>query len=340
MADPRFFRRKGPLTAAELAELTSSEVWGTPPVDTAYEDVAPLQLAQAGHVSFLDNPKYVDEFSKTEAGAVVVHPDRKDRAPEGCLLLLNHDPYRAYALIASAFYPDDVEAPGVSPAAHVSDTARIGAGSQIAAGAVIGPEAEIGPGSVIGANAVIGEGCQIGAAARIGANVTISHSIIGNAVRILPGTCIGQDGFGYAMGAAGHQKVPQLGRVLIGDGTEIGSNTTVDRGAGPDTVIGRGVIIDNLVQIGHNAVIGDGCVIVAQVGISGSTTLGRGVVLAGQVGIAGHLKIGDGTRVAAQSGIMNDVEPGSEMFGSPAMPKREAIKQLIWLKKNSSRGKK
>jgi UDP-3-O-[3-hydroxymyristoyl] glucosamine N-acyltransferase len=339
MADPRFYRNAGPFSAARLAELTGSEVSGDDP-DREFHDVAPLQNASADQVSFIDNPKYLDAFRVTEAGAVVVHPDRKDMAPKGCLLLLNSDPYRAYAIIASTFYPDEIDEASIAPGAHIHPTARVADGCRVDSGAVIGAGAVIGPGGWIGANSVIGDAVEIGAKARIGANVTISHAIIGNAVRILPGTCIGQDGFGYAMGAKGHQKVPQLGRVMIGDGTEIGANVTIDRGAGPDTVIGRGVIIDNLVQIAHNVVVGDGCVIVAQVGISGSTELGRGVVLAGQVGVAGHLNIGDGATVTAQSGVMHDILPGAVMFGSPAIPKAEAIRQLIWLKKNSARGKK
>lgn len=339
MADPRFYHRAGPFDAASLAELTGSDVSGGSP-DREFEDVAPLQSATSEQVSFIDNPKYLDAFRRTEAGAVVVHPDRREMAPEGCLLLLNPDPYRAYAVIATAFYPDEIEEPSIAPGAHVHATARVADGCRVDPGAVIGAHSVIGPGSWIGANTVIGEAVEIGARGRVGANVTISHAIIGNAVRILPGTCIGQDGFGYAMGPSGHQKVPQLGRVIIGDGTEIGANVTIDRGAGPDTIIGRGAIIDNLVQIAHNVVVGDGCVIVAQVGISGSTELGRGVVLAGQVGVAGHLKIGDGATVTAQSGVMHDIPAGAVMFGSPAVPKTEAIRQLIWLKKNSARGKK
>ena len=338
MADPRFFEKAGPFTASRLAELIGGEVIGGSP-DSQFDDVAALKLAGQNTVSFLDNPKYADDFRTTKAGACIIHPDRAGEAPEGCTLLTCSDPYRGYAKVAAAFYPEAIGQPEISPAAIVDSTAQIGEGCVIHPGAVIGARVIIGPQSSVGANTVIEAGVEIGAGCHIAANVTISHAIIGNRVRLLAGVRIGQDGFGYAMGAAGHLRVPQLGRVLIEDGVEIGSNSCVDRGAGPDTVIGAGTIIDNLVQIAHNVVIGQGCVIVSHVGISGSTELGRGVVLGGQVGIAGHLKIGDGVRVAAQSGIMNDIPAGEEWFGSPAQPKKEAIRQIIWVKRNSGRGR-
>jgi len=141
------------------------------------------------------------------------------------------------------------------------------------------------------------------------------------------------------MGPKGHLKVPQLGRVVIGDDVEIGANTTIDRGAGPDTIVGPGCRIDNLVQIGHNVELGAGCVIVSQVGISGSTRLGRGVVLGGQVGVAGHLTLGDGCQVAAQSGIMRDIPPGETVMGYPAKPIKEFWREIAALKNLVSRKK-
>ncbi len=143
---------------------------------------------------------------------------------------------------------------------------------------------------------------------------------------------VGQDGFGFAIDAAGHVRVPQLGRVLIHDGVQIGANTTIDRGAGPDTIIGAGTWIDNLVQIGHNVQIGRGCIIVAQVGISGSTVLEDFVALGGQTGVAGHLRIGSGAQVAAQSGVMRDIPVGESQMGSPAVPSKTHMRQLATLK--------
>jgi UDP-3-O-[3-hydroxymyristoyl] glucosamine N-acyltransferase len=195
----------------------------------------------------------------------------------------------------------------------------------------VGARAEIGRRTLIGANAVIGPGVVIGDDCVVGAGATISHSLIGDRVNVYPGARLGQDGFGFAMGPEGHLKVPQLGRVIVEDDVEIGANTTIDRGAGPDTVIGAGTKIDNLVQIGHNVRLGRGCILVAQVGISGSTRFGDGVAAGGQAGFTGHLHVGAGARIAAQSGVMRDVEPGATIGGSPAVPIQEFLRQGVVL---------
>jgi UDP-3-O-[3-hydroxymyristoyl] glucosamine N-acyltransferase len=170
---------------------------------------------------------------------------------------------------------------------------------------------------VIGASVVLGDDV------RVGANATLSHCIVGSRVRIYTGVRIGQDGFGFAPDPDAPVKVPQLGRVIVGDDVEIGANTTIDRGAGPDTIIGSGTMIDNLVQIGHNVQIGRGCVLVSQVGISGSTRLGDYVMIGGQDGLTGHLTIGDGAKIGAQAGVLRDVKAGETVLGSPSMPIRE-----------------
>jgi len=192
---------------------------------------------------------------------------------------------------------------------------------------------QIGKGCYIEAGAVIGRNVQIGDYVRIGANANISHAHIGSYSRLYPGVRVGQDGFGFAIDPKGHVKVPQLGRVMIGQHVEIGANSCIDRGAGPDTEIGDGTWIDNLVQIGHNVKIGRGCIIVSQVGISGSTVLEDFVALGGQAGVAGHLRIGMGARIAAQSGIMKNVPAGEEQMGSPALPIRDFMKQVALLKR-------
>ncbi len=193
----------------------------------------------------------------------------------------------------------------------------IGKGVRIDAGAVIGERVNIGDGCWIGANTVIGDGVEIGDGCRIGALCSISHAIIGKRALIHRGVHIGQDGFGFAPGPKGMIKVPQLGRVLIGNDVEIGSGTCIDRGAGPDTVIGNFCKIDNLVQIGHNVQMGKYVIITGQCGVSGSTQLGDGVMLGGQVGISGHVRIGERAKLAAQAGIMTDVPAGATYGGSP-----------------------
>ena len=323
MADPRFYPAAGPFTLKAISEISGAETAGDAAPDTLYTDVAPLDRASKNHVSFLDNRRYTDSFSGSKAGACLVVPALADKAPAGMALLLTDEPYRGYAAVARSFHPQEKPLPGVAPTASVDESAKLGAGCQVDAGAVIGPRAEIGRGCHIGPNAVIGEGIVIGDDCVVGACASLAYCIIGARVTIHTGARIGQDGFGFALGADGHLKVPQVGRVIVEDDVEIGANTTIDRGAAPDTVIGAGTKIDNLVQIAHNVRIGRGCVIVALVGISGSTEIGDFAMIGGQAGLTGHLRIGIGARIAAQSGIMRDVDDGVTVAGSPAKPAKE-----------------
>jgi UDP-3-O-[3-hydroxymyristoyl] glucosamine N-acyltransferase len=326
VADPRFFKRAGPFKLKDLARIGGAELGDGGDPDRAFVDVAPLESAGADQVSFLDNRRYIDSFRNSNAGVCLVAPELADRAPRGMALLLTKKPYRAYALIASAFYPEDVHPEGRHKAAVVDESAVIGAGASIGPGAVIAAGAEIGAQCQIGPNAVIDRGVVIGEGTRIGANAYLTHCLVGRRCLIHAGVCIGNRGFGFAMDPEGFVDVPQLGRVIIEDGVEVGANSTIDRGAGPDTVIGAGSKIDNLVQIGHNVRLGRGCVLVAQSGIAGSTKLGDYVVVAAQGGVAGHLNLGTGAKIGAQAGVMRDVPDGVSVLGSPAMPARDYFK--------------
>ena len=210
---------------------------------------------------------------------------------------------------------------------------------------MIGPEAQIGRGTRIAAGAVVGFRVAIGRDCFVGPGASVTHALIGNRVIVHAGARIGQDGFGFAMGPSGHYKVRQIGRVIIQDGVEIGANTTIDRGALKDTVIGEGTKLDNLVQIAHNVVIGRHCVIAAQTGISGSTVLEDFVAMGGQCGTVGHIRIGAGAQIAAQSGISCDIPRGEVWGGYPAKPitswKREValLKQLVRRKGSSEKSK-
>ncbi len=337
MTDPRFFTRAGPFYLRDLALIAEAELAISTDADISVSDVAALSQATANDISFLDNILYATEFSESSAGACIIRPEYRDRAPTGMALLVTDQPYHAYARVAAAFYPVPNGEACVHSSASVSETAVIGSGVCIGPNSVISDGVEISNGTEIGANTTIGTGVKIGSNCRIFSNVTLQYCLIGDRVILHPGVRIGQDGFGFAMGASEHLKVPQLGRVLIGDDVEIGANSTVDRGTGSDTVIGQGCKIDNLVQLGHNVQLGTGCIIVAQVGISGSTQLGNFVAVGGQAGIAGHLKIGNGAQIAAQSGIHRDIDSGAKMGGTPAQPMKDWFRGVATLQRLAKR---
>ena len=338
MPDPKFHHVTEPKSVSVLAEIIGAEVQGGE--GRIISDVAPLDQATSGQITFLDNIKYKEAFKETKAAACIVAPNMVEFAPSGCALLICKNPYKSYALIAQAFYPvSKPPAAVISDKAIIADTAIIADGCCIGAGAVIGENVALGENCWIEPNAVIGDSVVIGAHSRVGANASVSHAVIGQGTRLYPGSRIGQDGFGFAIDPAGHVKVPQLGRVIIGDHVEIGANSCIDRGAGPDTVIGDGTWIDNLVQIGHNVKIGKGCVIVGQAGVAGSAILEDYVVVAAQAGIVGHLTIGMGSRIAGQSGVMHNLDPGSEVMGYPAVPIKQFMRQVATLKKLTKRKK-
>ncbi len=339
MAKIRFFPQSSTPTLAEVARWCGAALVSEADGNRIVRDVAALDQAGPGDLTFLDNPKYLDAFRSTKAAAALVGPRHVQAAPAGCAVLVAREPYRAMAQVMAELYPSAAkpesmfDQTGVSPAAHVHPSARLEAGVVVDPGAVIGAGAEIGAGTVIGANAVIGPGVRVGRNGAIGATTTIVAALIGDRVIIHPGVHIGQDGFGFALGARGHLKVPQVGRVIVQDDVEIGAGVTIDRGANRDTVIGEGAKIDNLVQIGHNVIIGRHAVLVSQSGVSGSSVIGDFAALGGQSGIAGHLRIGAGAQVAAAAGVMNDIPAGERWGGAPAKPIREFFREVTAVKK-------
>ena len=333
MPDTRFFPRPEQVSLGFLADRTGAKLNDPAYAELVIHDVAPLDTAGQGDISFFDNKKYRDAFRSTKAGACFIAPAEAGFAPSHTALLLTPHPHKAYARTAQIFYPEAMPIAAIAPTARIGDGCVIHQGTAIDDHVVIGPSAMIGRNCQIEANAVVGAGVVIGDNCRIGANASVSHAILGNRVRLYAGCRVGQDGFGFAIDPDGYVKVPQLGRVIIEDDVEIGANTCIDRGAGPDTVIGQGTWIDNLVQIGHNVRIGKGCVIVAQVGVSGSTVLEDYVMLGGQAGLTGHLRIGKGARVGAQTGVMSDLAAGVEYMGSPALPIRQHLRHIAYLKR-------
>ena len=337
-----FFDRAGPFTLAQIAEATGASLpEGAEPTQTVH-DVKPLSEAGRNDISFLDNRKYLPQLEATSAGACLILPALADRVPPGTVGLTTKTPYHGFALALRAFYPDALwpRAARADAGALIDPTAQIEDGAIIEPGAVIGAQAAIGKGSRIAAGAVIGYRVHIGRECYIGACTTIAHALVGDRVIIHTGARIGQDGFGFAMGPQGHLKVPQIGRVIVQDDVEIGANTTIDRGALKDTVIGEGTKIDNLVQIGHNVIIGRHCVIVAHTGISGSTELGDFVVMGGQSGTVGHIKIGTGAQIAGASHPKDNVPAGARYGGTPAKPLREWARELGVVAQLARRGTK
>ena len=320
MADPRFYDNHGPLSLAAIASLTGATIAGD--TGAVARDVAPLDRAGPGQVTFCDTVKMREALSRTSASVVIVARDLVDVAPKTVAKLASDRPSLAFAKVAAAFYPhaDLTWRQGETPLLPVAPSAKIGSGTVVAPGAQIGVHVEIGRNCIIGQGAIIGRGVQIGHDVVIGPHVSISHALIGDHVSIFAGSRIGQDGFGFVGGATGHFKIPQLGRVIIQDNVEIGANCCIDRGALADTVIGEGTKIDNLVQIGHNTHVGRHCILAALVGLSGSIEVGDFVVMGGQVGVADHVTIGSGAQIAGKAGVTGNLAGGQVYGGFPAKP--------------------
>lgn len=334
MEHPGFFERAGPFTAAALADLIGAELRPGDDGRRSLSDLRPLGEAGAGHLTFVDNRKYLEHLAATKAGACIIAPAFVDRLPAGVVALVMKAPYRGFALALQAFYPTSLRPltagyDGREQAGPIHPTARIEAGAIIEPGAVVGREAWIGSGTTVAAGALVGYRVTIGRDCFIGPGASLTNTLLGDRVILHAGVRLGQDGFGFAMGAGGHLKVPQIGRVIIQDDVEIGANTCVDRGALKDTIIGEGTKIDNLVQIGHNVVVGRRCVIVAHAALAGSCTLEDFVVMGGQSGVAGHLTVGAGAQIAGVSHATDNVPPRARMVGTPAQPIRDWTRERM-----------
>lgn len=315
------------MKASEIARLVGGTLEGA--TDPEITGVAPLDRASASELSFVAHAKYAPYLADSRAGAVLATEALIPRGSTQLPRIVVGDVYRALAAVLEQLYPARAVPAGIHP------TALLGTGVEL------GDDVAIGPYAVIGENVRIGDRCRIGAQCTIDVDCMLGDDVVlypqvtlyskvrmGDRCIVHSGARIGSDGFGYTFVDGRHQKVPQVGGVIIGSDVEIGANTCIDRGSVGPTEIGDGVKIDNLVHIAHNVHIGPLSIVVAQVGISGSTTIGAGVTLAGQAGLVGHIHIGDGAVIGAQAGVIGDVPAGATYSGYPARPHKEAMRAL------------
>lgn len=289
--------------------------------------MAPLEKADATALSFVGSAKYAEQLRSTAAGVVIVSADLADQVPSGSAAIVVGEPQAAFRRVLLELHPEHATDPGIDPTARVSGGARIHESASVGPYAVVEDGVVVGPRCRIGAHAVIGRGTTLAEDVIVHAGATLySEVAVGARAVIHSGARVGKPGFGFVWDDGGHRRVPQVGGCIVGADVEIGANSTIDRGALGDTVIGAGTKIDNLVHVGHNVQIGEHVIIIAQVGVSGSTRVGDGAILAGQAGISGHLEIGAGARVGAQAGVIGDIPAGETVSGYPARPHREALR--------------
>jgi len=318
------------LKLQEIAARLECRLEGDGTIDI--HGVAGIEDAGPGELTFFTNPKYTPELRATRAAAVILGATA-EAAP--CAMLRAPQPYLAFARAVALFADPWRPAPGVHRLAWVDEHVTLGADVSVGPFAVVGAGARIGANTIVHAHATIGRLTEIGDDCVIHARVSIRERIrIGNRVIVHDGAVIGSDGFGFARRADGtHEKIPQIGAVVIEDDVEIGANTTIDRPAVGATQIGAGTKIDNLVQIAHGVTIGKNVLLAAQVGIAGSVTIEDNVTLAGQVGVAGHITLGRGVIATAQSGIPNSVEAGEFVSGYPAISNRDWLRSSAIFRK-------
>lgn len=314
-----------PITAAQIAEQLKGEVHGDSSV--LLTGFAPASCAKTGDLTFAETEAYFASAEQSQATAILV----SGTVPTSSKVVIRVPNARiAMARLLPLFFPQDRFTPGLHTTATISPSAQIDPTATVGPYCVIGERVKIGARSVLMGGNHIGHDTRIGDDACLFPNVIVySQTQIGHRVSIHAGTVVGSDGYAYVLDEGVHRKILQVGNVVIHDDVEIGANTAIDRGALGSTVIGQGTKIDNLVHMAHNVVLGKHCIITGQVGFAGSTRLGDYCVVAAQSGIAGHLKIGRQVTIGAKSGVMRDVEDGQSILGIPAVPDKQAKRQMI-----------
>jgi len=338
MVDTRFHSFSGatPLAALLAAVgLTVETLEGDGPMIGGAEELGP---AGAEHISLAAQAEYRAALQATGAAAVVVSRDLGPDVPAGTIAIISDNPHRAFADVLERLYPYNTRSTVMALLGPHDSLPFTESDVRLGPGVVLGPGVEVGRGSVIGPNTVIGAGVTIGRNATIGSNVSIECAHLGNNVVIHAGARIGSEGFGWLDHGRSNRKIPQLGRVILQDRVEVGANTTIDRGALGDTVIGEGTKIDNLVQIGHNCRIGRNCLIAGMAGLAGSTVLEDSVMVGAGAGCSGHLTVGRGSVLAARATVTKDVPPGSQVAGFPAQDAKAWLRELATIRRMTRRG--
>ena len=305
-------------TAKQIAEFIGGKVEGNE--QAAVNTFAKIEEGQPGAISFLSNPKYTHYLYDTKSTIVLVNEDFELEQPVSTTLIRVKNAYEAVARLLQLYESMKPRKTGIDPLAFVSPKATIGSDVYIGAFACIGDGAVIGDGTQVYPHVVIGDGVKIGRQCLLYPNVTIYQGCqLGNGVTIHAGSVIGADGFGFAPNVEGYEKIPQIGIVVIEDNVEIGANTCIDRSTMGQTIIHRGVKLDNLIQVAHNCEIGENTVMSAQVGVAGSTKVGSWCMFGGQVGLAGHITVGDHVNLGAQSGVPSSLKANQTLIGTPPM---------------------
>lgn len=341
MHHPGFFKRAGPFPLHTIARAINAELLRAVDATRKIEDLKPLTNAGETHLTFCTGIKFAKELAGSRAAACLIHPKNANMVPESSAPVLTETPHRAFAMAIALLYPEafrlEIAEPQRMIGSLVHPTAKIGERVVLGPGAIVEREARIGAGTTVAAGAIVGYRVFVGRDCFIGPGASVTHSLVGDRVTVHAGARIGQDGFGYALGANGHIKVPQIGRVVISDDVEIGANSTIDRGFMMDTTIGEGTKIDNLVQIAHNVTLGRHCIIVSQSGVAGSARLGDNVVMGAHSGVAEHVIVGDGAQIAGMAHVKDDVEPKARMGGTPARPFKEWAREVAAIRRLSNR---
>jgi UDP-3-O-[3-hydroxymyristoyl] glucosamine N-acyltransferase len=316
-------------SAEELANFLNGKIEGNPKVKV--NNFSKIEEGQKGSLTFLANPKYESYIYQTEASIVLVNNDFTPATDIRATLIKVPNAYTALAALMNMVEQAQHERKtGVHPSACIAASAQVGENCFVGAMVCIGEHCVIGNNCVIHPFACVGDHVRIGDNTTIYPHVTVyGNCIIGRHCIIHAGAVIGADGFGFAPEGQVYTKIPQMGNVILEDDVEIGVNTAIDRAVMGSTIIRRGVKLDNLIQIGHNAEVGENTVMAAQVGIAGSTKVGKHCMLGGQVGVAGHLHIGDGAVMAAQSGAMRSILPAETVMGSPAIPSKNFFRSTV-----------